>query len=67
MGSFPFGILMFSLLNGRWGPYIEFGKLNIKIPKGKEPIDLTYTEVIALTQAAEKEPKKGKRKFAKKK
>jgi len=55
------------ILNGRWGPYIEFGKLNIKIPKGKEPIDLTYTEVIALTQAAEKEPKKGKRKFAKKK
>jgi len=54
------------VLNGRWGPYIEFGKLNIKIPKGKEPIDLTYAEVLALTQAAEKEPKKGRKKFSKK-
>ncbi len=55
------------VLNGRWGPYIEFGKLNIKIPKGKEPMDLTYTEVFALAEAAEKEPKKSGRKFVKKK
>ncbi len=56
------------ILNGRWGPYIEFGKLNVKIPKGKEPLQLTYEECKALADEAEKAPKKptGK-KFAKKK
>lgn len=55
------------VLNGRWGPYIEFGKLNIKIPKGKEPKDLTYAECKALAAIAEKEPKKPGKKFVKKK
>jgi DNA topoisomerase-1 len=56
------------ILNGRWGPYIEFGKLNVKIPKGKEPLELTYDECKALADAMEKEPKKaGAKKFAKKK
>lgn len=55
------------VLNGRWGPYIEFGKLNIKIPKGKEPKDLSFEECKALAATAEKEPKKSGRRFAKKK
>jgi len=55
------------ILNGRWGPYIEFGKLNVKIPKGKEPLELTFEECKALAAIAEKEPKKGAKKFAKKK
>jgi len=55
------------VLNGRWGPYIEFGKLNIKIPKGKEPLELSFDECKALAAIAEKEPKKGGKKFAKKK
>lgn len=55
------------VLNGRFGPYIEFGKQNVKIPKGKEPASLTYEECRELAAAAEKEPKKGGKKFAKKK
>ncbi|WP_207426392.1 type I DNA topoisomerase [Pedobacter sp. SYSU D00535] len=55
------------ILNGRWGPYIEYGKQNIKIPKGKEAKDLTFEEVKALAEAAEKEPKKTGKRFAKKK
>ncbi|WP_423148295.1 type I DNA topoisomerase [Rubrolithibacter danxiaensis] len=55
------------ILNGRWGPYIEFGKQNVKIPKGKEAKDLTYEEVVSLAEAAEKEPKKTGRKFTRKK
>lgn len=46
------------ILNGRWGPYIEYGKVNIKIPKGKEAQNLSYAEVEELYKAAEKEPKK---------
>jgi len=55
------------ILNGRWGPYIEYGKANVKIPKDKEASALTFEEVKALAEAAEKEPKKPARKFAKKK
>ena len=51
------------ILNGRWGPYIEFGKQNVKIPKGKEPKDLTYEDCKALADAEAKAPKK---KFVKK-
>ncbi len=53
------------ILNGRWGPYISFGKQNIKIPKGKEPNDLTYQECVDLAEKDAATPKKGR--FAKKK
>jgi DNA topoisomerase-1 len=55
------------VLNGRWGAYIEFGKLNIKIPKGKDPNELTFEECKALAAIAEKEPKKAGKRFVKKK
>jgi len=41
---------------GRWGPYIKFGKLNLKIPKDKDPHHVTYEEVLELATKAEKEP-----------
>lgn len=40
--------------NGRWGPYIKFGKQNIKIPKGKDPNNITYEEIVALAETSEK-------------
>jgi DNA topoisomerase-1 len=56
------------ILNGRWGPYIEFGKQNVKIPKDKDPQTLTYAECKALADAEAKAPKKpGAKRFAKKK
>jgi len=55
------------VLNGRFGPYIEFGKLNVKIPKGKDPKSLTFEECKELAATAEKEPKKTGKKFVKKK
>ncbi|QQL51368.1 type I DNA topoisomerase [Mucilaginibacter ginkgonis] len=48
------------ILNGRWGPYIEFEKLNVKIPKDKDPHTLTFDEVKALADATAAEPKKGR-------
>ncbi len=38
------------VLNGRFGPYIAFGKNNVKIPSGVEPASLTYDECIALSE-----------------
>jgi DNA topoisomerase I len=56
------------VLNGRWGPYIEFGKQNVKIPKGKDPQELTYEDCKALADAEAKAPKKpGGKRFVKKK
>jgi DNA topoisomerase-1 len=48
------------ILNGRWGPYIEFGKLNVKIPKDKDPQTLTFAECKALADAMPKDAKKGR-------
>ena len=43
------------VLNGRFGPYIKFGKKNVKIPKDKKPEELTFAECKEL---AEKAPEK---------
>ena len=51
------------VLNGRYGPYITDGKKNARIPKDKEPVDLTIEECQELI---EKAPAKGKRKFRRK-
>jgi DNA topoisomerase-1 len=53
------------VLNGRFGPYIKAGKKNVKIPKGKEPKDLTLEECLTLAAAAPE--KKGRGMFGKKK
>lgn len=53
------------ILNGRFGPYIKAGNKNVKIPKGKEPAELTLDECVTL--AANAPEKKGRfNRFAKK-
>lgn len=54
------------ILNGRFGPYITVGKKNVKIPKDKEPKELTLEECITLADATPDKPA-GKRSFGKKK
>jgi DNA topoisomerase-1 len=53
------------ILNGRWGPYIKFGKNNFKIPKDKEAEELTYAETIEIIENQPDTKKKGR--FSKKK
>jgi len=53
------------ILNGRYGPYIVVGKKNVKIPKDKQPGELTLEDCIALGEATPDTPKKGR--FFKKK
>ncbi|WP_247235133.1 type I DNA topoisomerase [Telluribacter sp. SYSU D00476] len=59
------------VLNGKYGPYIAFGKRNIKIPRGTEPTSLTYEDVLKLAEGTEEKPAaakaKGGRKTAAKK
>ncbi len=52
----------YQLLNGRWGPYLKVGKLNIRIPKDVDAKSLTYEECVKLAEggAAKKKTKKKK-------
>lgn len=44
--------------NGRWGPFIRFGKQNIKIPKGTEVDTITYADVLKWQEEDSKKPKR---------
>jgi len=37
--------------NGRWGPFVRFGKQNLKIPKGTEVESITYEDVLKWAEA----------------
>ncbi len=54
-----------NVMDGRYGPYIKFGKVNATLPKGVEPADITMDQAVALI--AEKASKGGKKKTARKK
>ncbi len=43
--------------NGRWGPFVRFGKQNLKIPKGTDIDQITYADVLKW---AEQDSKNGK-------
>jgi DNA topoisomerase-1 len=38
---------------GRWGPFIRFGKENIKIPKGQDPMVLTFEDILKLSTSTD--------------
>lgn len=53
------------MMEGRYGPYIKFGKVNATLPKDVEPADVTMDMAVQLI--AEKATKGGKKKAAPKK
>ncbi|HEY0232756.1 MAG TPA: DNA topoisomerase I, partial [Dokdonella sp.] len=53
------------VLNGRYGPYITDGEKNARIPKEKEPPELTEAECVELLAAAPNRPKRGGGRFGK--
>jgi DNA topoisomerase I len=52
------------VLNGRWGPYIAFGKLNIKIPKDREPASVTLEEILEWSVGVTAKPSRWGKKAA---
>jgi DNA topoisomerase-1 len=51
-----------NVMDGRYGPYIKFAKINATLPKGTEPADVTMD--MAVTLIAEKAAKTGNGKKA---
>ncbi len=51
-----------NVMDGRYGPYVKWGKINATLPKGTEPDSITLEQ--ALTLVAEKAAKKKPRKKA---
>ena len=47
-----------NVMNGRYGPYVKYGKINATIPKDKDPANLTMDEAVKLI--ADREAKTGK-------
>ncbi|MFA6838616.1 MAG: type I DNA topoisomerase [Dysgonamonadaceae bacterium] len=45
------------VLNGRYGPYIKFGKLNYKIPKKQNPEELSLDDCRQIIAEADKDQK----------
>jgi DNA topoisomerase-1 len=51
LGEHPGGGGHITVRDGRYGPYVNFGKINATLPKGKEPLSVTLDEAMALIAA----------------
>ena len=65
LGKHPSDEAPVQILDGRYGPYVKWGKINATIPKGQDPQDVNID--MALEYIAEKEAKGGKKKTTRKK
>ena len=64
LGNHPTDEKPVQVLDGRYGPYVKWGKVNATIPKGQDPQDINID--MALEYIAEKEAKGGKKKTTRK-
>lgn len=65
LGKHPETDKPIQIMDGRYGPYVKYEKVNATIPKGTKPEDVTVE--MALEYIAEKEAKSGKKKTTRKK
>ncbi|MCB0413260.1 MAG: type I DNA topoisomerase [Bdellovibrionales bacterium] len=69
LGEHPTLSASMEVFNGRYGPYIKCGKVNVSLPEGVEPESVTAEKAIELLaeKVAEASEKKSKSKAVKKK
>ena len=67
LGKHPTEEGLINVYDGRYGPYINHGKINATIPSSIEPLEITLESAIELLNAREKKAKSSKKKPAKKK
>jgi len=61
LGEHPDGGAI-TVRDGKYGPYVNYGKINATLPKGRDPMTVTVEDALALI--AEKEAKGGGKKPA---
>lgn len=64
LGEHPDGDGNVLVMDGRYGPYVKYKRVNATIPKDKDPMDVTMEEAVELIKAR---AAKGKKKPARKK
>lgn len=57
LGEHPAGGGTITVRDGKYGPYVNFGKINATLPKGRDPMTITVEDAVALI--AEKDAKGG--------
>ena len=63
LGEHPEGGGSVNVMDGRYGPYVKYAKINATIPKGKDPEEITLEEAINLiNEKSAKGKKRGKKK-----
>ena len=63
LGEHPEGGGPVNVMDGRYGPYVKYAKINATIPKGKDPEEITLEEAINLiNEKSAKGKKLGKKK-----
>ena len=63
LGEHPDGGGPVNVMDGKYGPYVKYAKINATIPKGKDPEEITLDEAVKLiTEKAAKGKKRGKKK-----
>jgi DNA topoisomerase-1 len=63
LGEHPEGGGAVNVMDGRYGPYVKYAKINATIPKGKDPEEITLEEAINLiNEKSAKGKKRGKKK-----
>ena len=69
LGEHPDGGGSVKIMDGRYGPYAKFGRINATLPKDTEPADVTLEQAVELiaARAAKKPAKKPAKKKAAKK
>ncbi len=65
LGPHPEGGEPVQIMDGRYGPYVKYKRINATIPKGKDPEQLTMDEAVELIAA--RAARAGKKKAAAKK
>ncbi len=55
------------VMDGRYGPYVKYEKINATLPKGMEPETVTMEQALELIAAKAKKPKKARAKAKPKK
>jgi DNA topoisomerase-1 len=62
LGEHPDGGGSVTVRDGKYGPYVNFGKINATLPRGKDPQAVTLDEALAMI--ADKAGKTGSRRPA---